>query len=323
MRSGRIRESPIGKRWRFCTKAWCGCPPRQERWWAGRRQWRGPEARRMAGHCWARYRLRQWRRINHTGLCGHICCNSWKGRLKPPPHGTVPLDFAQIPLSAASCRTAVMNAVVMNASDAIELALTIVLCGIALCWRPYLAPAAARLAERPRTCLAIIATLPLVLRLALLAAHPVPVPSNYDEFSHLLVTDTLLNGRLANPAHSFARFFETFFVLQQPTYSSIYPPGLGFSMAVGRLLFGLPWAGVLLTTASFAAACYWMLRAWTTPVWALGGGVLAALSFGPLSPWMNTYWGGSWTATAGCLVFGALPRLRKRASLRDGALLGI
>ncbi len=85
----------------------------------------------------------------------------------------------------------------------------------------------------------------------------------------------------------------------------------------------MPWAGVLLTTASFAAACYWMLRAWTTPVWALGGGVLAALSFGPLSPWMNTYWGGSWTATAGCLVFGALPRLRERAGLRDGALLGI
>jgi hypothetical protein len=216
-----------------------------------------------------------------------------------------------------------MNAVVMNASDAIELALTVVLGGVAFCWRPYLAPAAARLAERPRTCLALIAALPLVLRLALLATHPVPAPSNYDEFSHLLVADTLLNGRLANPAHAFARFFETFFVLQQPTYSSIYPPGLGFSMAVGRLFFGLPWAGVLLTTASFAAACYWMLRAWTTPVWALGGGVLAALSFGPLSPWMNTYWGGSWTATAGCLVFGALPRLRERAILSDGILLGV
>jgi hypothetical protein len=210
----------------------------------------------------------------------------------------------------------------MNALDAIEAALTIILGGIAFCWRPYLAPAAARLAEKPRTCVALITALPLVLRFALLATHPVPTPSNYDEFSHLLVADTLLNGRLANPAHAFGRFFETFFVLQEPTYSSIYPIGLGFSMAVGRLLFGLPWAGVLLTTASFAAACYWMLRGWTTPGWALAGGVLAALSFGPLSPWMNTYWGGSWTATGGCLVFGALPRLREGACLRDGILLG-
>ncbi len=55
-----------------------------------------------------------------------------------------------------------MNAVVMNASDAIELALTIVLCGIALCWRPIWRRQPRQLAERPRTCLAIIATLPLV-----------------------------------------------------------------------------------------------------------------------------------------------------------------
>ncbi len=65
-----------------------------------------------------------------------------------------------------------------------------------------------------------------------------------------------------------------------------------------------------------------MLRAWTTPEWALAGGFLAIFEFGPLSQWMNGYWGGSLAAAAGCLVFGALPRLRRSGRLRDAALAG-
>jgi hypothetical protein len=38
---------------------------------------------------------------------------------------------------------------------------------------------------------------------------------------------------------------------------------------------------------------------------------------------MNNYWGGSFSAAAGCLVFGALPRLKKRARLRDAVALGL
>ncbi len=69
-----------------------------------------------------------------------------------------------------------------------------------------------------------------------------------------------------------------------------------------------------------------MLRGWTTPGWALAGGLLAVMEFGPLNQWMNSYWGGALPAAAGCLVFGALPRLRRDArlhgALRDAMLLG-
>jgi hypothetical protein len=139
----------------------------------------------------------------------------------------------------------------------------------------------------------------------------------------------LRHFRLANPAHPLHQFFETFFVLQTPAYASIYPLGQGIALAVGKLLFGYAWAGVLLSSAALCALCYWMLLGWTTPGWALLGGVLAVLEFGPLCPWMNNYWGGSLAATAGCLVFGALPRLREsgtlrtRARVRDGVLLGL
>jgi hypothetical protein len=169
----------------------------------------------------------------------------------------------------------------------------------------------------------VLAAAPVVLRLLLLPHHPVPTPDVYDEFSHLLVADTLRHFRLANPPHALSQFFETFFIFQQPTYSSIYSLGQGLILAMGWNLFGLPWGGVLLAAAAFCGLTYWMLRGWTTPGWALAGGILAVIQFGPLSQWANTYWGGAPAAAAGCLVFGSLPRLRQAPSARNGALLGL
>lgn len=168
-----------------------------------------------------------------------------------------------------------------------------------------------------------LAVMPVALRLALLQHHSVPAPDIYDEFGHLLVADTLRHFRLANPPHALPHFFETFFVLQRPTYSSIYPIGQGVALAFGWVVFGTPWAGVLVSCAALCSLCYWMLLGWTTPRWALTGGLLAVFEFGPLNQWTNDYWGGGLAAAGGCLVFGALPRLRDRYRARDAVLLGL
>ena len=163
----------------------------------------------------------------------------------------------------------------------------------------------------------------MVLRLLLLGHYPIPEPAVSDDFSYVLLADTLRHLRLANPPHAFPQFFETFFVLQEPTYSSIFPLGQGLVIAAGWLVFGHPWAGIGLSVGALCAFCYWMLRAWTTPGWSLIGGLFSVFLFGPLSQWMNSYWGGAVSGCAGCLVFGALPRLRQTGRMRDGPLLGL
>ena len=215
------------------------------------------------------------------------------------------------------------NSLGFGPSDAIELALAALFVGLALVSRPWIEPWARGLAPKTAWCMLLLALLPVMLRLAMLPRHPAPQPTVYDEFGHLLVADTLLHFRLANPPHPLHQFFETFFVLQTPSYASIYPIGEGLTLAIGRAIFHSPWAGVLLTSAALCALCYWMLRGWTSPVWALAGGLLAVIEFGPLNAWTNGYWGGAAAACAGCLVFGALPRLHSKCRALDGALVGL
>jgi hypothetical protein len=214
------------------------------------------------------------------------------------------------------------NPIGFGGVDFVALALAAVLVGLLLL-RGYVEPAALKLARRTGWCMLFLAGLTLALRLALLPVHPVPIARGADDFSYLLLGDTLAHFRLANPPHPLHPFFETNFVLQEPAYSSIYPLGPALALAVGQLIFHLPWAGVALAAAAFCALCFWMLRGWTTPGWALAGGLLAVCEFGPLSYWMNCYWGGAVSAAAGCLVFGALPRLRDRGRVRDAVLLGL
>jgi hypothetical protein len=214
------------------------------------------------------------------------------------------------------------NPIGFGASDFVVFSLALVLVAGLLAWA-FLEPAAQKLARRPAWCMLFLGLFVVALRLALLPVHPVPTPAGADDFSFLLLGDTLAHFRLANPPNPMRQFFETTFVLQSPSYSSIYPLGQGLVLAFGELFFGQPWVGVLLSMAALCALCYWMLRGWTSPGWALVGGLLAVCLFGPLNNWMNCYWGGAVSAIAGCLVFGALPRLRERAAERDAVLLGV
>lgn len=136
-----------------------------------------------------------------------------------------------------------------------------------------------------------------------------PVPQVHDEFSYLLAGNTFASGRLANQTPPFLEHFETFHVLQAPTYASKYPPGQGLLLALGELLGGHPIVGVWLGSALACALICWMLQAWVPFRWALLGGILASLNLGFFSAWSQSYWGGHAAAAGGALLLGGVRRL--------------
>lgn len=181
----------------------------------------------------------------------------------------------------------------------------------------------AEVARRRVLSIVLVGCLSLALRAAFLPTEPIPQPVVHDEFGYLLAADTFAHGRLTNPTHPLWKHFESFNIIQRPTYQSYPQPAQGLILAAGKVLTGDPFWGVWFSAGLMCAVMCWMLQAWMPARWALLGGIIVVLRFGVFSYWASSYWGGALGATGGALVVGALPRIKRSQRVQDAIVLAL
>lgn len=180
-----------------------------------------------------------------------------------------------------------------------------------------------QIAAMRRSAVALVGLATFLGCLAVACALHEPVPRIHDEFSYLLMSDTLAHGHVSNPSPPLSEFFDTFHVLMRPVYASKYFPAQGLFLALGEMLTGHPAVGLWLSSALACAATCWMLQAWTGPMWGLLGGFLMIVQIGVYSYWSQSYWGGMVAALGGALFFGAVRRLWERSKWQNAIALAL
>lgn len=148
-------------------------------------------------------------------------------------------------------------------------------------------------------------------------------PRVHDEFSYLLAADTLLHGRLANPAPQLWQPFQSFHILLQPSYASKYPLGLTLLIALGWGVWGTPIAGCWLAAGICASSITWMLAGLTSRRWAVLGGLLVACHPPLQLAWSQNLMSGWLTAAGSALLAGGIFRLRRRHSYVAAGISGV
>ena len=150
-----------------------------------------------------------------------------------------------------------------------------------------------------------------------------PAPEVHDEFAILLAADTYASGRLTNPTHAMSRFFDSIYVLQQPSYMAKYPPVQGMMLALGKTLGGEYIVGAWISCGIMAAAILWMLQGFLAIRWAIYGTLIAVLQIGIFSYWSHSYWGSTMAVAAGALVIGGTVRVLRRPETATAILVAI
>ncbi len=194
--------------------------------------------------------------------------------------------------------------------------------GTASAWTQDPGPPRQRFAVHIRGAL-VCAAAWVIIRLAFASYFGAPVPWIHDEFSYLLGADTFSHGRLTNPPHPLPAFFESPHILLRPTYCSKYLPGQALVLAAGQILFGTPFAGVVIQGAGMIFACYLMLAAWVARPWPAVIMAILIVRFQPPMYWVDSYWGGPLAAVGAALVLLAAGIVRHRgASASAGVVFG-